>query len=174
MTIAVQAVIAKTEEICSRYPLEESSLIEVLHDINIEFNYLPEDALRTASQKLGVPLAKAYAVATFYKGFSLEPRGKYVIRVCTGTACHVRGADRNIDEIHRCIGLEPGQTTDDLEYTLEVVNCVGACAMAPVIVVNKKYHRNATAETVHEILSAGSAGAQVKCGTDDSDQGGDD
>jgi len=173
MSVATQDIVSKTAEICSRYPLEESSLIEVLHDISAEFNYLPEDSLKQVSAALGVPLAKVYAVATFYKGFSLEPRGKYVIKVCTGTACHVRGADRNIDEINRCIGLEPGQTTDDLKYTFDVVNCVGACAMAPVIIVNKKYYRNASAETVRDFL--GIESARPHSGTDgDSEQGGDD
>jgi NADH-quinone oxidoreductase subunit E len=152
MTIALQDITSKTKEICERYPLKESSLIEVLHDITSEFNYLPEDAIKETSACLGVPLAKVYAVATFYKGFSLEPRGKYVIKVCKGTACHVRGADRSIDEFKRCLDLEPGETSEDMKYTLEVVNCVGACAMAPVIVVNNKYYRNTTAETVHEIL----------------------
>jgi NADH-quinone oxidoreductase subunit E len=168
VTISVSDIAAKTKEIISQYPAKEASLIEVLHDIHREFNYLPADALREASAGLGVPIAKVYAVASFYKGFSLEPRGKYVIRVCTGTACHVRGADRNIDEIKRCIDLEPGETTADMNYTLDVVNCVGACAMAPVIVVNKKYYRNSSTETVHEIL-----GLKAPSTSDDSDEGGD-
>jgi NADH-quinone oxidoreductase subunit E len=168
MTIVVDEVVSKTKDICSEYPAQESSLIEILHDITTEFNYLPEDSLREVSRCLGVPIARVYAVATFYKGFSLEPRGMYVIKVCTGTACHVRGADRNIDEIKRCIDLEPGQTSEDMKYTIDVVNCVGACAMAPVIIVNKKYYRNSSAETVHEILGMASAKPA------ESDQGGDD
>ena len=157
MTIAVDEVVSKTRDICSEYPAQESSLIEVLHDVTSKFNYLPEDAIREVSRYVGVPIAKVYAVATFYKGFSLVPRGKYIIKVCTGTACHVRGADRNIDEIKRCIDLEPGQTTQDMKYTLDVVNCVGACAMAPVIIVNEKYYRNSSAETVHEFLGMAEA-----------------
>jgi len=168
MKVDSETIEAKTREICAAYPPRESSLIEVLHDINSEYNYLPAEALKIASEYLGVPLAKVYAVATFYKGFSLKPRGKHIIRVCKGTACHVRGADRNIDEIKRCIGLEPGQTTEDLKYTLEIVNCVGACAMAPVIVVNNKYYRNSTPETVHEILGITTASA-----SSDTSEGGD-
>ena len=128
------------------------SLMAMLLEINEEFHYLPRDILEYVSWRLDVPLSKIYSIATFYKGFSLEPRGKYIIKVCKGTTCHVRGTDRNLDEFKRCIGLEPGQTTDDLKYTLEVVNCVGACAMGPVIVVNGKYYGNAGPETVHEVL----------------------
>jgi NADH-quinone oxidoreductase subunit E len=171
MSIAKKDIVAKTIEICSGYPADESSLIEVLHDISGEYNYLPEDAIKQISKSLGVPLARVYAVATFYKTFSLVPRGKFIIKVCTGTACHVRGADRNLDEIHRCVGLEPGHTTDDFQFTLEVVNCVGACAMAPVILVNRKYYRNASAETVHEFLS-GRPVCPRPSDDGDSDQGG--
>ena len=129
-----------------------TSLMSVLLEINEQYHYLPQDMLDYVSWRLNVPQSKVYSIATFYKGFSLEPRGKYIIKVCKGTTCHVRGTDRNLDEFKRCIGLEPGQTTKDLKYTLEVVNCVGACAMGPVIVVNGKYHGNAGPETVHEIL----------------------
>jgi NADH:ubiquinone oxidoreductase subunit E len=144
-----------------------SSLIAVLLEINEQFHYLPRPMLDYVAWRLDVPQSEIYAIATFYKGFSLEPRGKSVIKVCTGTACHVRGADRNIDEIKRCINLEPGQTSPDLKYTLEVVNCVGACAMAPVVIVNKKYHRNAGTETIHGILGLAAAVAA------ESDEGGD-
>lgn len=140
----METVVSKVDEICANYSSEESSLIEVLHDISKEFNYLPADALRRTSEILGVPISKVYAVATFYAGFSLNPRGKKIIRVCKGTACHVRGGDRNIEELERLLGIHPGETTEDLEYTLEVVNCVGACAMGPVVVVNKEYIRNAS------------------------------
>jgi NADH-quinone oxidoreductase subunit E len=165
MTQVLTNVITKTKDICGGYPLNESSLIEVLHDITSEFNYLPEDAIKEASQLLNVPIAKVYAVATFYKGFSLEPRGKNIIKVCKGTTCHVRGTDRNLDEFKRCMGLEPGQTTEDMKYTLEIVNCVGACAMAPVIAVNGKYYGSAGPETVHEILGLKS-GSDTNAATD--------
>jgi NADH-quinone oxidoreductase subunit E len=154
MTIAVDSVTSKVDEICANFPAEESSLIEVLHDISKEYNYLPADALRRVSGKLGVPISKVYAVATFYAGFSLKPRGKKIIRVCKGTACHVRGADRNLEELERLLAIHPGETTSDLEYTLEVVNCVGACAMSPVVVVNKKYYRNASPTDMRVITGA--------------------
>ena len=159
-------VISKVDEICAAYPGKESSLIEVLHDISSEYNFLPADALKRVSDNLGVPIAKVYAVATFYKGFSLKPRGKKIIRVCKGTACHVRGGDRNIEELERLIGLHPGETSDDLEYTLEIVNCVGACAMAPVVVVNEKYYRNAGPSDMRVITGQAESG--------ETDEGGDD
>ncbi|MCK4719277.1 NAD(P)H-dependent oxidoreductase subunit E [bacterium] len=166
MTITQESVVARVDDICAKYPSIESSLIEVLHDISIEYNYLPGDTLRRVGENLGIPIAKVYAVATFYKGFSLEPRGKKIIRVCKGTACHVRGGDRNIEEIKRLLGIHPGETTEDLEYTLEVVNCVGACAMAPVVVVNHVYIRNASPSDMRRIIDAESC--------DDEDAGGDD
>lgn len=169
MTLAVEEITPRVDEICSHYPEAESSLIEVLHDVSSEFHYLPPDALKRVSENLGVPIAKVYAVATFYKGFSLVPRGEKVIRVCKGTTCHVRGADRNIDEIKRILGISPGETTDDLRFTLEVVNCVGTCAMAPVIVVNDKYYGNAGAATVREILGV-EPGQAV---SSEADEGGD-
>jgi NADH-quinone oxidoreductase subunit E len=165
MTIAVESVINKVDEICATYPMEESSLIEVLHDISIEFNFLPADALNRVSENLGVPISKVYGVATFYAGFSLEPRGKKIIRVCKGTACHVRGGDRNIEELERLLGIKQGETTSDLEYTLEIVNCVGACAMAPVVVVNKEYIRNASPNDMRKITGASYI--------EDEDEGGD-
>ena len=169
MTLTLEEVTPRVDEICSRYPKAESSLIEILHDVSSEFHYLPPDALRRVSANLGVPIAKVYAVATFYKGFSLKPRGEKVIRVCKGTACHMRGADRNIDEIRALLGIGPGETTEDLKFTLEVVNCVGACAMAPLVLVNDKYYRNAGAATIREIVGAGSTGEVPS----EEDEGGD-
>ncbi len=156
MTITRESVVARVDDISAKYPPIESSLIEILHDVSIEYNYLPGDALKRVSENLGIPIAKVYAVATFYKGFSLEPRGKKIIKVCKGTACHVRGGDRNIDEIKRLLGIGPRETTEDMKFTLEVVNCVGTCAMAPVIVVKDKYYGNATPSTIQEIIGSDS------------------
>ena len=147
-----QDISAKMDEICSRYPKAESSLIEILHDISHECHWLPPETLKYASDYLGVPISKVYAAATFYKGFSVTPKGENIVRVCKGTACHVRGADRCVEEFRRLLNIEMGETTEDMKYTVEVVNCVGACAAAPVIVVNDKYYKGASAFTVHEIL----------------------
>ena len=128
------------------------ALIEVMQDVQREYRYLPREAMELASKALGVPLGKAYASATFYSAFSLTPKGEEVIRLCKGTACHVRGAETIEDEISTALGLEPGQTSEDLRYSFETVNCLGACAMAPVVVVNGKYHGNVRPGTVKKLL----------------------
>ena len=136
------------KEVIDRNPGEPGSLIAVLQDIQREFHYLPREALIETAGALGVPLSKVYSVATFYNAFSLEPRGENVIRVCKGTACHIRGADLILEQLNTGLGIKPGQTTSDMKYTLEVVNCVGACAMAPVMIVNNKYHANVRCDRV--------------------------
>jgi NADH-quinone oxidoreductase subunit E len=118
---------------------ERASLISVLQDINHNLGYLPEAALRYVSRKTNVPLLALYHVATFYKAFSLTPRGKHVIRVCLGTACHVRGAPLLLEAMKARLGIEPGQTTPDKKFTLETVNCLGTCAMGPVVVADEEY-----------------------------------
>lgn len=152
MTCQCEDTKISVEQICENYAKDESSLIEVLHDISEKYNWLPPEALKCTSELLGVPISRVYQVATFYKGFSLTPRGDKVIRICKGTACHVRGADRCVEEFERLLGIHMGDTTEDMKYTVEIVNCVGACAAAPVIVVNDKYYKNSSATTVHEIL----------------------
>ena len=131
---------AKVMEIINRNPKESGSIIAVLQDFQREFRYLPVDAMIKASEELKVPLSKVYSIATFYNTFSLTPRGEKIIRVCKGTACHIKGADRILEQIEAGLNIKSGQTTEDLKYTVEVVNCVGACAMAPVMIVNEKYH----------------------------------
>ncbi len=125
--------------ILARYPRAEPSLIQVLQDIHRLYNYLPAEALAKVSEAVGVPLAKIYSVATFYRAFSLEPQGKTLVKVCTGTACHIRGAPQMLEEIERTLHVKPGETTGDLAFTVKTVNCVGACAMAPVVIVNETY-----------------------------------
>jgi NADH:ubiquinone oxidoreductase subunit E/NAD-dependent dihydropyrimidine dehydrogenase PreA subunit len=117
----------------------QAPLISVLQDINHALGYLPEPALRYVSRHTNVPLVSVYHVATFYKAFSLQPRGKHVIRVCLGTACHVRGAPRILEALKGRLKIEPGQTTPDRQFTLETVNCLGTCAMGPVVVADEEY-----------------------------------
>ncbi len=119
---------------------EEASLISVLQDINRDLGYLPEPVLRYVSRKMSVPLLAVYHVATFYKAFSLTPRGKHRVRVCMGTACHVRGAPLVLEALKGRLGIEPGQTTADGKFTLETVNCLGTCAMGPVVVADEEYN----------------------------------
>ncbi len=127
-------------------------LIAVLQDINRDLGYLPEPALRYVSRRIKVPLIAVYHVATFYKAFSLQPRGKHLIRVCLGTACHVRGAQQVLEAIKGKLQIEPGQTTKDRKFTLETVNCLGTCALAPVVTIGSKYSGNMTPQKVSQTL----------------------
>ena len=129
----------KVTEIVDRYGCNRDSLVSILQDIQSEYRYLPEDALRAVARQLDVPLIQVYGVATFFKAFSLEPRGEHVVSVCLGTACHVRGAPAVLDELRRRLGINHGETTKDKQFTLETVNCLGACALGPIVVVDGDY-----------------------------------
>ena len=144
--------LARVDAILDRYPRNESSLVMVLQDVQSQFNHLPCEALERVAEALALPRSSVFSVATFYKVFSLSPQGRTVIQVCKGTACHVRGAQLLEDELCRQLGIEVGQTTADLGFTLKTVNCVGACAMAPVMIVNERYHGSAKAAKVGEYL----------------------
>ncbi len=132
------------DAILDRYNRNPAQLIPILQDVQAEENYLPREALEAISEKLDIPLVRIYSVATFYKAFSLKPRGKHIIQVCMGTACHVRGAPRILDKMVRDLGVQPGATTKDMEFTLETVNCLGACALGPIVVVDGEYHGQMT------------------------------
>jgi NADH:ubiquinone oxidoreductase subunit E len=149
--------IARVDEILARYPAAEPSLIQVLQDVHRAYNYLPCEVLVKVAEALDVPLAKVFSVGTFYKAFSLEPQGRTIIRVCTGTACHIRGASRLIEELERELHVKPGETTEDMGFTLKTVNCVGACAMAPVMIVGEKYHGGAEPAKVAKYLGESEA-----------------
>ena len=127
-------------------------LVSVLQDIQTEYKYLPQEALEEVCQGLSIPLSRVYSVATFFKAFSLTPRGRHVISVCMGTACHVRGAVRVLEKIERELGIESGDTTPDRRFSLETVNCVGACALGPMIIVDEEYHGEMTTEKVDSVL----------------------
>jgi len=117
----------------------DGSLMNVLERIQSRYRYLPQDALILVSERLGVPLSQTYSVATFYNAFSLEPKGRHVVNVCMGTACNVRGSRKVLERISDKLGIQPGQTTEDGEFTLETVNCLGACALGPIVVVDGTY-----------------------------------
>jgi NADH-quinone oxidoreductase subunit E len=121
-------------------------LLSVLEEIQSRYRYLPREAMILVSERLGVPLSQTYSVATFYHAFTLKPRGKYLIRVCLGTACHVRGSGRVLEKVSKLLNVEPGETTPDGLFTLETVNCLGACALGPIMVVENEYfgHMNAS------------------------------
>jgi NADH:ubiquinone oxidoreductase subunit E len=129
-----------------------SALIEILQDIQAAHNYLPEKTLREVSKTLDVPLIEVFRVANFYKAFSLKPRGKHLITICMGTACHVRGAPKFMDEVLGQLNVRPGGTTADGQFTVETVNCLGACALSPVVVMDGKYHKHMTTAKLRSLI----------------------
>ena len=142
-------------EILQRYRREEASLIMILQDLQREYRYLPVEKLRAVADYLAIPLSHIYSVATFYKAFSIKPRGKTIIKICKGTSCHVRGAQLIEDELLRQLQIKAGETTPDLGFTVEIVNCVGACAMAPVVVTNEKFIGEMAPDKVAKLLENG-------------------
>ncbi|MBU0984241.1 MAG: NAD(P)H-dependent oxidoreductase subunit E [candidate division Zixibacteria bacterium] len=147
---------------------KQGELISVLEEIQARFGYLPEDKLRAVAQSTGRSLTDIYGVATFYKAFSLTPRGKHLISVCLGTACHVRGGPAVAHEIQSQLGIKAGETTDDNEFTLETVNCLGACALGPVVVVDGHYFSKVKTSQVKGILERSRIGLdRIEIGTDD-------
>ncbi|MFH1079799.1 MAG: NAD(P)H-dependent oxidoreductase subunit E [Pseudomonadota bacterium] len=131
---------------------QPEQLIEVLQDVQEICGYIPKDVMKTVARELGVPLMEVYRVANFYKAFTLKPRGKNVITVCTGTACHVRGSDLLIDQVKGQLQVEPGETTKDGLFTVECVNCLGACALAPIVVQNGSYLDHMTPAKLRKII----------------------
>jgi len=142
----------EVDEIVSRYEEQIIGSVGILQDIQKRYNYLPKEALVHMAKRLDVPLSQVYGLATFYKAFSLKPRGKHLISVCMGTACHVRGAPRIADEIQRRLNIKPGQTSRDLQFSLETVNCLGACALGPLMVIDGEYFGKMSARKVEAIL----------------------
>ena len=126
----------EVNRILKRYGNDPTDIIAILQDVQQTYRYLPKDAMETLATKLDIPLSRVYHLATFFRAFSLEPRGKHELHVCMGTACHVRGAPRILEALERGLKVRAGETTPDLQYTLETVNCVGACALGPVVVVD--------------------------------------
>jgi NADH:ubiquinone oxidoreductase subunit E len=131
---------------------QPQQLIEVLQDIQDQYGYVPEEAIKTVAKGLGVSIMEVYRVAHFYKAFSLKPKGKNVFTVCTGTACHVRGADRLLNQAEAQLNIKPGTTTTDGIFTLECVNCVGACAVGPVVIHNGTYKHHMTPGKLRKAL----------------------
>jgi NADH-quinone oxidoreductase subunit E len=143
---------AKIDKILDKHPRDPSSLIQVLLDIQHENRWLPEEALKRVSETLKVPLNRIQHIITFYKAFSVVPKGRHEIHVCTGTACHVRGAPRLLNTVQDLTGIKPGETDQDLKFSLETVNCVGCCALGPVMVVDGEYHGNMAPAKSEEVL----------------------
>jgi NADH-quinone oxidoreductase subunit E len=142
----------KLQEIFSHYQGEKQELIPILQETQGQFRYLPAAAMQEISRFLHMPVSTIYGVSTFYAQFKLTPLGKRIIRMCRGTACHVRGASKVLSELEKQLGIKAGETTDDLEYTLETVACIGACALAPTMTIDNETHGKMTTKKVAEVL----------------------
>lgn len=147
--------------IVKRYNARPTALIMVLQDIQKHYHYLPMDALKVVAKQMNLPIAQIYGVATFYKAFSLTPKGKHHICVCTGTACHVRQATVIVDHLERTLGVKPGETTPDGEISFETVNCMGACALGPLVTVDDEYHGLITVTKMSNLIEAVRTGKPV-------------
>ena len=134
------------------FSTDKENLIMILQAIQRHYNYLPKPALTYLSAKIGVPYSKIYEVATFYSTFSLEPRGRNIISICLGTACHVRGAERIRERLHDSLNIADGQTTEDGRYTLESVRCIGCCSLGPVLKINEDMHGRIATDEVEKVL----------------------
>jgi NADH-quinone oxidoreductase subunit E/NADP-reducing hydrogenase subunit HndA len=143
----------KIKEICKSFNNEEGELINVLHKTQEHFGYLPAEIQEAVAQELKMSVAKVYGVVTFYSFFTMLPKGKFPISICTGTACYVRGADNVLQEFKRQLKIEVGQTTEDGKYSLSCLRCVGACGLAPVVLVGDKTYGRVSPEGVKEILA---------------------
>ena len=148
----VESYTEKVDSLIDSYADKKEELISLLQDVQAEFSYLPQDVLIRISQKLDIPLSQVFSVATFFRAFSLKPRGRHLVTVCLGTACHVRAGHRLVDKIERDYGIKPGETTEDTRFTLETVNCLGCCALGPVVVVDGKYESQMNADKLDRVL----------------------
>lgn len=146
--------IERIDQVIDKHQAEPSSLIQILLEIQSENHWLPREALARISQKLDVPLSRIQHIATFYKAFSLVPKGRHEIHICMGTACHVRGAARVLDSVQDRVGIKPGETDLDLKFSLETVNCLGCCALGPVMEINGKTHGNMSPAKTEEVLNS--------------------
>ena len=142
----------KVGRVLQKYQHDKSLLVDILQDIQAESGYLPREVLEETSHGLGIPLSRVYSVATFFKSFNLKPRGRHIINVCLGTACHVRGGIRVLERIERELRISRGETSKDLKFTLETVNCIGACALGPMVIVDEDYHGEITPDKVKSLI----------------------
>lgn len=152
MTMAPADIDHKVDRILARHTRRRDEIINILQEVQEEFGYLPAPAMQRVADFLGVSASTVFSVSTFYALFKFVPTGKKMVKVCRGTACHVRGAPRILDEVQKKLKIKPGETTEDMEYSLEAVACFGSCALAPVMVVNDAVYGRMTPTKVDEIL----------------------
>jgi NADH-quinone oxidoreductase subunit E len=143
----------KTTAIIKKYRNDKSQLVSILQDIQTEYNFLPVVALQKVSKKMNIPISRVYDVATFFKAFSLKERGKHIVNVCLGTACHVRGGGLILDSLERQMGVKAGESTADYNFTLQSVNCMGCCATGPVVKIDDEYFGHMTNDKVEPMLN---------------------
>lgn len=146
--------LSKVDKIIDSYNANKESLIQICLDIHSEYNWLSGAILKRISEKLGIPLSKIYQLTTFYKHFSLVPKGRHTISVCLGTACHVRGAMRLLDRVTQAVGVGPGETTSDEKFSLSTVNCLGCCALGPVMVLDGEYIGDPTPKQIKGMVES--------------------
>jgi NADH-quinone oxidoreductase subunit E len=140
-------------QIIDKYHYDKGQLVSILQDVQTEHHYLPKDILVEVSQILSVPLTQVYSVATFFRAFSLKPRGRHLINVCLGTACHVRGTAKVLERMELELGIRRGETTKDFKFTLETVNCVGCCALGPMVMLDDQYFGQMKSDKVSSLLA---------------------
>ncbi|MBI5445420.1 MAG: NAD(P)H-dependent oxidoreductase subunit E [Deltaproteobacteria bacterium] len=145
---------ATIDQIIEKHGCKASSLILILMDIQHEHHWLPKEALERVADRLEVPLARVRQIASFYKTFSLVPKGRHEIHICTGTSCHLRGAQQVIDALEEVIGIKPGETAADSKFSLETVNCLGCCALGPVVEIDGKHHGKMVPEKTADVLKS--------------------
>jgi NADH-quinone oxidoreductase subunit E len=144
----------QVSESLDRYPVERTFSLAVLQDIQREYKYLPREALEATAERLRMPLSEVYQIATFFKAFSLTPKGDNIVKVCLGTACHVGGGPRILAAVEKELGIKAGSTTLDYKFSLEAIRCVGACALGPVVVVGDHVHGKMSAAKATELISS--------------------
>ena len=145
--------IDRIDKIINKYSDEQGVLIQLLLDVQRELNWIPKEAIMRINQRLKIPVSEIYRVASFYTALSLKPRGKHLVRVCAGTACYVRGGPRILDSVERSLSIKPGETTGDNKFSLETVNCLGCCALGPVVEIDGQYHGKLSPANIGQLLS---------------------
>ncbi|MBE0480167.1 MAG: NAD(P)H-dependent oxidoreductase subunit E [Dehalococcoidia bacterium] len=151
---AVAEETAGVDSIVDEYKGDKTALIQILLEIQRENHWLPRNVLQKVCERLDIPLSRAYRIATFYKAFSLVPQGRHRVSICQGTACHVRGAPRLLDKVTDVVGIQAGETSPDRKFTVETVNCLGCCALGPVMVVDGEYHSNPSTREIEHIVAS--------------------
>lgn len=152
MTVDTSTDFEESIELIKKYPAEKRYTLAILQDVQNKYGFIPRDAMNYIAEYLNLPVSDIYSMATFYKALSLKPKGRHVIKVCNGTACHIRGSNLLIDELTEVLNIKPGETTIDGLFSVEIVNCLGACALAPVMIVDGKYYGAMTKDKILTVL----------------------